>query len=230
MHRIAVPIVIFGCLLAAVRIARSETYSTTGAWLSNHSTETLDAAFDFGIAFSRIDSVRVEVKNDQGSFPAFCTGSYCSVSTLVVDVTEIGDTSRFKTHQDITDQGYPSMYGEFQGVLPYPWMRAGISRPGEWLVVQDKDYEPATWPNFLMSGSGKMRLSVVTSVGCMLNCASIKSGIGLSPPEGLTDLRIVVDGIAAPEPSTTASLLLGMMIAVGSRRRLRCDVGHRSLK
>jgi hypothetical protein len=168
--------------------------------------------------------VSVEVKNEQ-LLSGYCTGSYCSFSSLEVHVTEIGDQSQFQTFQEFGNPNDPSMYGSFQGSEPYPWMRAEIARPGNWNNHVEEypyfdEYTTEPWPDFLMAGSGQIRLALVTSRGCILNCDSIESGIGVSPPRGLSELRIIVEGVAAPEPSAMALLLIAMLFAVpGCRRR-----------
>lgn len=220
MRIVATSLPLLAVLLITAHVARGEIYSAPVTVLAGNSSEALDAAFDFDIVFSQIDRVFVEATISSAVFPAFCTGSYCSVSFLAVNVNGFDDMSGFRTGLALNDEAYPGLYGVFEGVLPVPLLRAGISRPNESFVVTTGQYEYDPWPDFLMTGSGKVRLSQITQVGCMLNCDSVNSGVFMRGPVGVSEMRIVVEGVAAPEPSSLFTVLIGTLTCrICSRRR-----------
>ena len=220
-------VVFVGCVLLIVNSAIAATYSVPAIELSNESPETIDATFDFGFDFSRIDSIRIEVQNNLETFPAFC-GAVCRFSYLSADVTYVGDSSAFQSHLFFPDGHYPKMYGEFMGVASPrshfdPLMRAMIYPPisgfENWaagLTNSTDEFRREPWPEFMLSGSGVIRVSHVTVLDWGIN-GDYATELRYRAPIGLTDLRIVVEGVAAPEPTTIALVMLGLPLLFRAR-------------
>ena len=65
-------------------VARADTYSTPiNDFAVDSSGEFAVGAFDFGLSFVKIESVIVEVTMPSGLSGGYCTGSVCSVTSLI---------------------------------------------------------------------------------------------------------------------------------------------------
>jgi hypothetical protein len=198
---LSLPMIEVGC--------RAESFTTSLNELSTDpSAKFVYANFDFGFSFNRIDKIRVSLTSTYGVSSPFCTGSYCSFSFLAVNLDAPGELSEFRVDtRDISAVRFPDLYGEFDSALPNIPSTAYVSPPNSHVDPLTNTLIHDPWPEFLVAGRGAVRLQGVSLLGCILNCDSVP-GIIAGPPIGISELHVIVEGTASPEPC--ANVLLGV--------------------
>jgi hypothetical protein len=202
--------------------ARAATYSTlVEEFAVDPSGNFAEAAFGFGVSFARIDAVSLEITMPDGLSGGLCTGSTCYFSSLdfaIYDPTTPVDfcvaplSSSVSVDPDVlrTTFGY---------VIPGLPTETRILPPNPRLDPATFEFSADPWPTFLFTGSGAIGMQKIDGWFCHLNCSG--SGRSVSVPPGVTSVRLIVEGVAVPEPSC---ILLGC-IAIGVRlvgRSQRC--------
>lgn len=216
-------------LVFVASIVDGATFTAETSWLDDESSVTLDASFDFGFRFTTIERVTLEVRSSQASINGYCNSS-CSFWSLGAKVVPTGDVSVFSTQPQLPELGTPVDYSgamyvhhfEALSVVRDYLMQGNVSPPIEFpegADIADATFRQLPWPDFLRSGAGEIHLASVNSWSCYLNCGEVVSRVGVSRPMGISELRIIVDGVAAPEP-TSMSILIGTLAIAGCDRRV----------
>lgn len=218
--------------------ASATTYSTPIAGFADDSSgEFVAGKFDFGLHFTTIEKVTVEITFPVGDLVGgYCTGSVCSFWSLVAIVYNPAHPPNL--YRGIIDDLYPgyiepnpSLMGSFQGLLRDKTSMANIS-PLNPDGVYASPLVPPQWPGFLLEGHGAVGMQKVTHWGCYLNCT--ESGFTGVAPIGVVGPRIIVEGEVVPEPSSYLLLLIAVAavhcLRVGRKRyqlsgRPACDEG-----
>jgi hypothetical protein len=170
-----------------------------------------EATFDLGVEFSRIDAVRVAIEVQNGLPGIRCSGSSCAHEFID---TAIYSEGRFEPFDPFHVYWVPSDDPEYDPNV----MRAGFG----YLVPNLTSDLRVVWPNprtagfdvrppalsaqFLFDGRGQIAMQQVAEWFCFLNCTG--SGRNVTAPDGVSSVRIIVEGVATPEPSTLALMLL----------------------
>lgn len=202
--------------------ARAETYSTLANFPIDGSSDTfIEAPFDFGFSFSQIDRVLVELTSKISVGGGVCTGSACTTWFFAVNIDGPQDVGDFRTYQlALSDDQYPSLYGTFSYNHFDHFAEAIVSPPNGRFDLETGNYVHDPWPEFLRTGGGKVRVSQIVQVACTLNCDSVNSGVFMGSPAGISDVRVTVEGEAAPEPSEFVLITIGTLpINLSVRRR-----------
>jgi len=174
----------------------------------------VEATFDLGRAFSQIDRVLVEMTSQAPVGGGVCTGSSCDTWFLAINLTSSDEAAGFKTvsHDIPGISQFPDLYGEFNSMSPDRLSEAIVTPPNARINALTGQYAHDPWPNFLFAGSGVVRLSMISNTSCILNCASVISGDGIVVPRDSPAMRVVIEGVAAPEPSATDLLAMGILV------------------
>ena len=202
---------------------------TTEDFVIDPTGDYLVGAFDFGTSFVEIERVSVEITSTQGISEPFCTGSYCAVSYLTLQLFDPASPTEPRVYIPGTiGEPYPELFASFLSLRPGQPSITQISPPNartELGIVELGMGEMATtnilhdpWPDFLLNGSGAVRLQVLSQWGCYLNCTG--GGVNVGAPLGGFTLRLIVDGIATPEPTTTLLFVAGGVLTLCNTGRL----------
>lgn len=188
-------------------IVRAATFSTPiGAFAADSSGEFSVGIFDFGLSFSSIERASIEVTMPTGLSPGSCNGSACHITSLDVILYDPDEEPQFDHYvPSVPPEPYPSLYGSFSYILPNRASRAYISPLNPYTGFGPPPFAPE-WPNFSLNGYGAVGVQEVTHWFCQLNCSG--SGTNVDAPRGITSARLIVEGVAVPEPSTVVLLSL----------------------
>jgi hypothetical protein len=215
-------------LIAAVAIsffvpAKADTFSTPNInFASEPAGKYTTGAFDFGVEFARIDSVKLELTTVPQISQGFCSGSSCNFSWLA---TVLHEDSSFPPEFPSPSPFY-DLSGGYSGGTLYGEVNGGEAFYSPLNAYSVSNYPPISpeWPEFLMEGESAVSLQVVNFWSCYLNCSG--SGQSVTAPVGPIAGRLVIEGTAVPEPATLA-LLLSFVFCIPNRdRRLRLCVSR----
>jgi hypothetical protein len=178
------------------------------------------AHFDFGFSFTSVDSVRMELAVPDGLPSGGCTGSVCSFTYLVAALYDSGQTPNFEDYHDHlfgpdddrSAEPHPSLFGTFTHNLPSSDPQAYF-KPLNATNQIDLPPPPPQWPSYVLEGRGSVAAQQVTFWSCHLNCSD--SGVFGHAPPGVFSPRLVVEGIAVPEPALQTWLCA--MVVMGFR-------------
>lgn len=203
-------------------VARAATYSTPiNGFAVDSSGEFVAGTFDFGLTFTKIESVVVEVRTP-GELPGgFCTGSYCSLTSLGTKLHNLGEHPLFP--DDFFSFAGPNhtLFGSFFNNVPNGASQAYISPLNPYNGLGTPPFPPE-WPSFLLDGRGTVSVQQFTQWGCYLNCNSY--GTSATAPTSISSGRLIVEGAAVPEPTSNRFLvvlaLLGYCYVLNRHRRM----------
>jgi hypothetical protein len=205
LMRILVANVALVAMLTSV-VGRAETYSTPiNGFAADSSGEFAIGTFDFGLSFSKIESVIVETTMPSGLSGGYCTGSVCSMTSLITILYDPEQSPSFPSIPSMFADPYPSLYGSFNHILPNRPSQSYISPLNPYNGLGSPPFPPQ-WPDFLLEGRGGIGVQQVTQWSCYLNCDG--SGSNVQAPMGFAATRLIVEGAAVPEPSTDLLLCL----------------------
>jgi hypothetical protein len=207
-------------MLILAAAGRTAEYSTDVAgFTTDPSNVFAHATFDFGFSFSQIDAVSLEIVVPEGLEPGVCNGSSCtfwSVDFAIYESNHPLDFGVAPASPGISFDPNVLLAAFNQAIAGRP-TEATLFPPNPRIDLDTMQFSSDPWPRFLFSGAGEIGMQKYTSTSCYLNCNF--SSTNLSATTGVASVRLIVDGNAVPEGSTSAALIVAAMAAVISRNR-----------
>lgn len=209
-------LIAFGLLSSALAETYSVSLNPTAA--SDARGLYLSASFDFGTAFSHINSVTLRFEMPSGyEGTAFTTGNSSTYRDLALVVHD--DTSPIVDPRQL-ESTTALAAGSFR-VLPQTPVEFGFGN--NYVVFPGETPPEANWPSFLLSGHGKVSFVDVTdgSYYPLPDGIGGSSSTSWSSPGEVTSATLTVEGTAVPEPGVTVLMLTIGAVAVPTLRRKR---------
>ena len=174
----------------------------------------LSAPFDFGTAFSRIDSITLEFIMPGGyEGTAMTTGNSSFFSEL-----------KFVLHD--SDQP-PDVPINSSASLVSSAFRISTGATSEFpfflnVFVVGEEFDPI-WPDFLYSGAGRVAWieEIHASYHPLPDGIPLRSTTTWLSPDEIVSPTLTIVGIPVPEPGSILMLLVGMIVAIALRIGLR---------
>lgn len=193
--------------------------------VSEPSGEYASAQFDFGTAFRRIDQVSIEltVPYDFGGYVS--TGHSSHSTSFVVDVFGRGGEPHFDPYPGIIvvagTQSNPNTLRAGFSMLTanLPTEMRLLALGARFDLENGSGLIGGEWPSFLLTGRGDARLCRLDSYSSWRSDGWRQSYEISRAPESLTSVRLIIDGIAVPEPTPSVMIFSILLSAVAVRRR-----------
>jgi hypothetical protein len=186
------------------QVAYSETFSTqlSGFAANLYYPYLAETTFNFGVQFKSIDSVRFEVTMPSGLI-SIDTGdpNHIKFTSLQLSIFN-PEASPLSPATVVEASSTKTVYG------------SAISIPPATPALIDAKMSPLfglrPWPSYLLAGRG----AVVMHMEDFEMRAPGGAFETIRPAEGVSSVRIVIDGVAVPEPSmaTAGSVCLGVTV------------------
>ena len=163
-----------------------------------------EGTFDFGASFARIDGVRLEITMPDGLSGGVCNGSACYFSSIDYSIYDPSNPVEFSVAAPSSSVSFDPdvLRASFAYVIPGLPAETWILPPNPRLDLNTMAFLADPWPTFLFSGNGSIGMQRVDSWSCNLNCSG--SGRSVSAPSGVTSVRLIISGVAVPEPFDVA--------------------------
>lgn len=207
------------CIPAAVLGA---TYSASMAEIDVDSSGLFsEATFDLGVRFDRIEAVSLEISMPDGLSGGVCSGSLCwssSIHLAIYDASHPADFSVVPLSTSVsTDPNV--LLASFGYVIAGRLTETKVLPPNPRLDLDSFEFLFDPWPEFLFTGQGTLGMQQVSTWSCYLNCSD--SGSSAAAPAGVSSVRLIVQGVPVPEPSTDVLMFVMTTLALAQIRR--CD-------
>ena len=176
----------------------------------------LSAEFDFGTAFSNVESLTLEFTLPNG-YQGFLSSTGTSTSSrnlevmvhdpaIPLDDPRLADL-RFRRSQSLFD---------VPATTEYALRFKDLSEFGKPLLAG------AAWPKFMLQGYGQVSLTdILMSSSQQLVDGSESDNFSWSPPSEISGLRLTVVGTLVPEPNSALICLIGVASLTMFRGRHR---------
>jgi hypothetical protein len=203
-------------LIALKSVATADSYSALmDSFVADSSGQFSRGVFDFGHSFSHIDSVSVEVVVPDGWPDELCAGSNCSFSSIELAIHSPEHQVDFSGPQPAVKVYYNP------DVIRFSILSAYANQLLTPRFLPQNLFEPVQWPGFLFSGAGVVDLQQVDVRACEGFCTGFSSSRQAATEVAL--LRLVIEGVATPEPGTSQLLaavaVFGILIFPRNPRR-----------
>jgi hypothetical protein len=207
-------------VIVVTAAGRGAEYSTdvTG-FTTDPSNLFAHASFDFGFTFSQIDSVSLEIVVPAGLEPGVCSGSSCTFWSVDFAIYGANHPVDFGVAPASPSVSFDPevLNAEFNEAIAGRPTEKQLLPPNPRFDLDTMQFSSDPWPTFLFSGAGEIGMQQYTSGGCTLNCTG--SWSSLSADTGVASVRLIVDGNAVPEVSSSAGLVIAAMAALIARKR-----------